>query len=646
MTIIAVKAFSGEIPKLPYYMLPETAAHYALDCDFSHGDLRGLHGHFPILSGSPTSLYSVNGLQFYTWSEDVDAVRSPIAGEPYHRFYFTTPSGFFVGFDDMASVGGGEPGTQYKVGVPAPTINPVLTAVDSGNFANKATTVKGNFWYEDAGVQYQNAVLPLAQVTLGRKYTATAPAKTAETDDDEGTPTKAVAVLQLVFMNASGAELYSVTTSNSTRGASTSVVAGGLSATLSENGTALTVTLSYGVSEERAYLYTFVNQYQEESAPSEAVQISLDALQTVKVQVPGLTAPTGGYMPISKVYLYRANTASSGTAEFQFCQELSISQASTGLADTVAASALGDVLQTDNWYPPPQSLRGIVNMGNGILAAFRSNEVHFCEAYIPYAWNPFNVVTLPYAVVGLCTHAGGLVVVTSAYPYLINGVTADAMTSTRIPAIQGGVSKNAIADLGTEVVYATHDGLVVIQGNQATLELSHAFWTRKDWRERYPLSSSLRLAAHDGYVVGYFASGNGFIVRLDEATGTLTESTTTGNGAFVVPQADSLYISTEGSVSQFAGGSRKPFEWWSKDFILKKPENFGTAQVVMEAASITMDVWADGVKVYTKALSGTGVFTFRLPSGFLARTWAFTLKGTGIVKEVYLATCGVTLGDV
>ncbi len=93
-----------------------------------------------------------------------------------------------------------------------------------------------------------------------------------------------------------------------------------------------------------------------------------------------------------------------------------------------------------------------------------------------------------------------------------------------------------------------------------------------------------------------------------------------------------------------------PFVWHSKDFILKKPENFGVAQIVLGkpevATNVKIEFFADGEKVYEKQIAESGGYhTFRLPSGFMARRWSFKFTGTGRITEFFVATAGVELGD-
>ncbi len=83
--IIPWKTFTGEIPRLPAHLLPENAAQDTLDCDFSHGELRPLKGMFRVssfpLKNSGVSLFTKDGIRFYSWPYEVHAYSSPIPSD-------------------------------------------------------------------------------------------------------------------------------------------------------------------------------------------------------------------------------------------------------------------------------------------------------------------------------------------------------------------------------------------------------------------------------------------------------------------------------------------------------------------------------------------------------------------------------------
>lgn len=79
--MISILNFTGEFPRIPSDKLPDGAASYANACDFAHLELRSLPGLgdalVPALSNSAVSLWTENGLNFLSWTYEVDAGTGP-----------------------------------------------------------------------------------------------------------------------------------------------------------------------------------------------------------------------------------------------------------------------------------------------------------------------------------------------------------------------------------------------------------------------------------------------------------------------------------------------------------------------------------------------------------------------------------------
>ncbi len=125
MTTIVNKNFQGEFPRTQPQDLPQSAAQYSLDCDFTQNTLMGIKERSPISGFSisnPKTIYvhESAAYSFFAWNRDVDAVRSPVADDAFNRFYWADGTNFYVSRVDLGS--GGEPASnnRYKVGVPQP----------------------------------------------------------------------------------------------------------------------------------------------------------------------------------------------------------------------------------------------------------------------------------------------------------------------------------------------------------------------------------------------------------------------------------------------------------------------------------------------------------------------------------------------
>ncbi len=414
----------------------------------------------------------------------------------------------------------------------------------------------------------------------------------------------------------------------------------GIDAAVALNGTTMKVTLSRNqlAVESRAYTYTYVNQYGEEGPPAEPTLV--DALDGQSLNFLPAVPSSHGYCPITKIRVYRTATGSQ-TTEYLFVDEVGVNVGVFN--DSVKTANLGEPISTIDFLPPETGLRGLCSIGNGMFAAFKNNEVHISQPYLPYAWKPANIQTIPSAVVGLGPFESGVYVTTTAYPVIITGVDPDSMQNQRIPAIQAGVSKGSICNVGPFIAYASHDGIVTVRGLDASLDYSNKFFTRSDWRQRYgDKLSVMRMNAHDGDLLVWFTDGTlPFLLRFDEEVPSMVELSSPIYAAYVHPQADALYVGMANSLYEFkAGLTRKPFTWHSKDFIEPKPLNYGVLQLIGTGTAI-FEVYADGEQIHNGAVDmdelGRGML--RLPDGFLSRRWSVKLIGLpdAEIKEAYLA---------
>lgn len=153
------------------------------------------------------------------------------------------------------------------------------------------------------------------------------------------------------------------------------------------------------------------------------------------------------------------------------------------------------------WDAPPTDLKCLTYAGNGSFAGASGKYLCFSEPYKPHAW-AYRML-FPQEVVGVIEVEGGVLVTTTAKPYLVFGAHPSQMSQQVLNADQAGWSWSAMARVEGTAVYANNDGLVRVSGGQASIKESQQLFTRQDWRDRYgdePLK--LRLAQHDGRLLG------------------------------------------------------------------------------------------------------------------------------------------------
>jgi hypothetical protein len=655
MAAFKINNFSGIRPRFPESLLPEGAATIAQNCDFAYGELRNTKSGYALnqMQNAPASIYTDDGLTFFTWTTDVNAVRSPITKDTFNRLYYTGDGGFKVATRTSANLNGGPPASAYLVGVPRPTVSPTL-AINITQYTSATAAFAFKFHYEYGGVKYQEQDVTPTVVQDGAQYTFIPPAKLSPTNTastpvgrateellnaDRTTPEQAFPVLRMTATRASdNSQIFDIYTNNSSFESTGGIYTLSMSQNPGED--YFSVTLATGIKEAdkeaRAYVYTYVNTYNEEGPPSAPVVVTTSPVVAVNVTV--TKDAIGNYAPLKEIRIYRTPTGSTIADYFYVGSIAVLTEDGTTFEfkDDVKGEQINEPLSSTDYYPPDQALVGLMALPNGILCAWKGNELHFSEAYKPWAWPPAYVKPLPNTIVGGIAHGSGAVITTVTNPYLVSGVSPDSMTTARLNVDQAGVSKWSIAVVDGAVIYASNDGLVVLLGGTASLVQSQKFFTREVWRQRYANGlSGMRFAAWDGRLVVY--SGNAsftpFMIRVDEADGTMTDLYGfTATCGFNSPLADQFYYANGLFLYQFNGGADQTATWQSREVVLQRPLNFGFAQAVT-TGNWTLEVYADGALKHTQVLAA-GTTNFRLPSGFKSDRWMVKIIGAGRFREL------------
>lgn len=130
MTVLSIKSFRGEIPRLPADRLPEGAAQRAVNLNTAHEELRTLEGLGLAYAAHPSAcpvraLFTDDGLRFFCWPVPTRAYLSPTIGDTARRVYYQSHgSGLRVTqTDDMrlSSLEPRAPTYSWAAGVRRPT---------------------------------------------------------------------------------------------------------------------------------------------------------------------------------------------------------------------------------------------------------------------------------------------------------------------------------------------------------------------------------------------------------------------------------------------------------------------------------------------------------------------------------------------
>jgi hypothetical protein len=354
-----------------------------------------------------------------------------------------------------------------------------------------------------------------------------------------------------------------------------------------------------------SYLWTFVNDVGEESGPSPPSETVLRP-DGVSVTV---TTPTGIPTGVSTDYgittkrIYRSVTSNAGTI-FSFVAEIPLSQ--EDYTDALSDAQLGEALESEGWALPPDDLRNILALPNGIMVGSSGNQLCFSARNRPHAWPPaFRLVT-DTDIVGLGAIDTTVVVGTQSYPYIASGNDPSAFSMSKIEIRQACVSRRSFASVSEiGVIFASPDGLISVAGTGLLRILTVDIFTREQWQQLRP--ETITALAHDDTYWFFFQGdpGSGFASGDVSRGGYALDMSPTGFGLVALafyaeaiyadPQTDNFYLAlseddeptdpllpvpssapadVDGSVVyQFDAdpGSKMVAKWGSRLFMLRRP---------------------------------------------------------------------------
>ena len=409
-----------------------------------------------------------------------------------------------------------------------------------------------------------------------------------------------------------------------------------------------TVSMSGSPDDEIAqfvvYAYTFVTEFDEESAPS---PVSDPLLWSVgnDVTVTGFSAPTAS-RGIDRIRIYRSITSGMGITDLYFVKELPV--ATSSYVHDAAVDPLQEVLITADYDEPPATMAGLISMPNGMMAAFDGKEILFSEPFRPHAWPEKYRLTVDVDVVGLASFATTLAIMTKATPYIAQGTAPENMVMEKMERDLPCVSKRGIVDFGYSAVYPSNEGLVIITGGGADL-VTKPLFTSEQWRKLNP-SSFHAERYEDRYFFAHEPIG-----ASEQALGIID---ITGNQPFYIesdlkpitmtrdPASGALFLLlTPRAIHRWdaVAANLKPQKWRSRVFQLVSPSSYAGVLVEADAALGTIPagqtpnitrVYADGQLVRQFSTINAPA---RLPGGFRSKQWEIEIEGYVPITAISMA---------
>ena len=635
MSIIRVTGFLGANQARQAMLIPETVGVSATNQKPGRGDLRPWNA--PLNKATvPAGRQTIHRMgrdtisdthYWLSWISDVHVVVAGNADDTDERTFYTGSGTPKWTTKTLALASAPYPTAYRELGVPAPTTTPTLsaaeaTAVVAGGFVvDSQYTIVSEGTTDWIAIGASRPVIPAGEFIVGKAYTI----KVAGTTDF--TLIGAIANDVGVVFTATGVGAGSgFATQNSMVGEVFTATGVG-----SGTGTAVEKT---NITETRFYVYTCVNDIDEESAPS-PVSLELTCKSNDTVTVSNLAAPSGSY-GINRFRIYRTQTSSTG-ADFYFLREI----VSTNTSTTDDGRVLGEVLPTTTWLMPPTGLSFLTGLWNGMLAAIDGRSVRFCEAYTYYAWPiAYEILPMNAQPVALATFGQTLVMLTDGNPSFITGGTPDAMDEQPIEWSQACIAPKSAVGMGHGVAWASPDGLAYVGSGTPRL-LTADVLTRDDWQALNP--SSIVGAMYEGRYFGFYTSGTkkGFIIDPANPQGMYFLDFGV-DAVHVDALQDALFVLDGVNVQKWDAGSALTTTFKSKLFHQPKPVKAFACAEVIGSYPCTFKLYADGVLKHTQTV--TSADPFRLPGGYYGQDFQIEVSTSGNIQAVAVAHSMAELG--
>lgn len=412
----------------------------------------------------------------------------------------------------------------------------------------------------------------------------------------------------------------------------------------------ITTTAPGSPAEFRTYVFTWVTAFNEESVPSppsDLINVQDGVIATVDFSAS--LPPTN----VSRVRIYRSNGG-----PYIFVKEVPQFVGTWDDAATNDEIEANEQLVSQYYYPPEPDMIGLIGTANGFLAGFYDNKVAFSEPYQPHAWPPQYVKIFDYPIVALGTYGSTVVVFTTGYTYLVDGMDPRNLSVSRVPDAYPCVSKRSVASGDRGVYYACDSGLALVSGGGVQI-VTKDILDADDWAFWKP--NTMHGTVFDGFYYGFFRgsvqtsdpneNGMGFVFDVnDRATGSYEKALLTtipfyATAVFASPDVRLHYTRSNLTVTTLyewdRGEGYEPYLWRSKEFVFPYGVSFGAAKVVTRCdddrgAVVRLLDGACNAVVFERNVTSTN--PFRLPAMRPRLNWAIEVSGTADVQEIHFAT--------
>ncbi|MDH2997169.1 hypothetical protein A1D22_05720 [Pasteurellaceae bacterium LFhippo2] len=333
-------------------------------------------------------------------------------------------------------------------------------------------------------------------------------------------------------------------------------------------------TLSQDFNQElRQYIYTLVDEFGFESAPSLPSE-PIYAHNDQQVILSGLPTNFPTYN-IAKIRLYCAVTQldyGDPKAEYD-AHFLLVDELDFGTANYIHQphTVYGEECLTEEYEPPHECMTDLQYCGNGQLGGLVGTELWLSEPLKPHAfpeayrYGHFNGKPIRF----LCGERAGYIL-TDEYPAVIEMESPCQSQGCRSISIceepHPIISYQSACLYNGACFFATKDGLVMLMGSQSKIVTTHLY-TKDQWQAIAPWT--MIGVVHDGYYFG-FTETHSIRFKIPDniheevQIETLTTLSIRPIAVYRSDQDELFFATADGIFQWNAGGDWKTFRWVGK----------------------------------------------------------------------------------
>jgi len=218
-----------------------------------------------------------------------------------------------------------------------------------------------------------------------------------------------------------------------------------------------------------AYIYTHVDHYGHEGAPSPASApktLAYNRTFTVSITFPSTLPTRVNFTGNGVRRLYRA-TFDGTSSTWQFIAD--VPAVSTSYSDTLPLGDESEALISGEWYPAPDALTQLCLVSSAFAAGVLDHYLCYSVLKLPHAWPKTLQYPLKYAPVKLMPLRNGLLIATTGRPYWAEGSDPYSALPQELPINAPCISAESVVDMGDVAMFITEEGIVSVGGGQASL---------------------------------------------------------------------------------------------------------------------------------------------------------------------------------